>query len=194
MQVRFKVCLKSIYFLMKYPNLRIKFLSKKNFLKNKIILLVSIIANALPISQIHLISSGILLSSSSLAVLTTQKAEADTHATKFAVRGFNKFNAKDYRGAIKEFDEFIKRDPNSILITRIYDYRGMSKSYVGDYYGAINDFNEVVKRTPNDPQIYIMRALIKINNVNQIKSGCKDLKKAVSLGYPANKGVKKYCN
>ena len=179
---------------MQYRNLKITFLSKQNLLKNKIILFVSIFVNVLPISQQYLISSGILVSTGSLVFLSTQKAEADTHATKFAVRGFNKFNAKDYKGAIKDFNEFIKRDPNSILITRIYDYRGMSKTKIGDYYGALSDFNKVAKRNPNDPQIYIMRALIKINNVNQIKSGCKDLKKAVSLGYPANKGVKKYCN
>ena len=33
MQVRFKIYLKTIYFLMKYPNLRIKFLSKQFFKK-----------------------------------------------------------------------------------------------------------------------------------------------------------------
>tara|TARA_B100000212_G_scaffold79545_1_gene56678 strand:+ start:540 stop:1079 length:540 start_codon:yes stop_codon:yes gene_type:complete len=179
---------------MKYPNLKIKFLSEKIFLINKIFLCISIFPNLFPISQIHLISSGILLSTSSLAVLSTQRAQADTHATKFAVRCFNKFNARNYREAINDCSEFIKRDRNSIAITRIYEYRAMSKSKIGDYYGAISDFGEVIKREPNDAEIYIMRALLKINQVNQIKSGCKDLKKAVALGYPANKGVKKYCN
>lgn len=179
---------------MKYPNLKIKFLSKKNFLINKIFLCISIFPNLLPISQIHLISSGILLSTSSLVVFSTQRAQADTHATKFAVRCLNKFNARNYREAIKDCSEFIKRDRNSILITRVYETRAMSKSKTGDYYGAIRDFGEIIKREPNDAEVYVMRALLKINQVNQIKSGCKDLKKAVSLGYPANKGVKKYCN
>ena len=57
------------------------------------------------------------------------------------------------------------------------------------YINYFLDFSEVIKREPNDPYLYFARALIKINNINQIKSGCKDLKKAVSLGYPANKGV-----
>ena len=70
----------------------------------------------------------------------------------------------------------------------------MSKTKISDYYGALSDLSEVIKREPNNPDLYVMRALLKINQVNQRKSGCKDLKKAVSLGYPANKGVKKYCN
>ena len=180
---------------MQYPNLRIKFISKKNFFINKIFLCISIFPNLLPISQIHIISSVILLSTGSIAVLSTQSVEAlDNNTKKFAIGCKNNFLTKNYIEAIKDCTEFITKDPNSPAIPWTYEYRAMSKSKIGDYYGAISDFGEVIKREPNDAEVYIMRALLKINQVNQRKSGCKDLKKAVSLGYPANKGVKKYCN
>ena len=121
------------------------------------------------------------------------KSEYESYEIFFNL-GFIEINQKNYREAIKDCSEFIKRDRNSIAITRIYELRAKSKSKIGDYYGAISDFGEIIKREPRDAEVYIMRALLKINQVNQIKSGCKDLKKAVSLGYPANKGVKKYCN
>ena len=180
---------------MRYRNLKIKFLGKQNCFKNKIILFISIFANVLPISQQYLISSGILLSTGSLSVLFTQSAEAlDNNTKKFAIGCSNNFQTKNYVEAIKDCTKFIKKDPDSLAITRIYEIRAMSKTKISDYYGALSDLSEVIKREPNNPELYIMRALIKINNVNQIKSGCKDLKKAVSLGYPANKGVNKYCN
>ena len=180
---------------MKYRNLKFKFLNKQNRLKNRIILLIGIFVNVLPISQQHLIFSGILVSTGSLSVLLNQSAEAlDNNTKKFAIGCMENFQTKNYIEAIKDCTEFITKDPNSPAIMRTYEFRAMSKSKIGDFYGAIDDFSEVIKREPNDSELYIMRALIKINNVNQIKSGCKDLKKAVSLGYPANKGVKKYCN
>lgn len=60
--------------------------------------------------------------------------------------GREKFNNRDYEGAIKDFDEVVKRD--SYRCSEAYFYRGKAKFELRDFEGAIKDFSEAYRRDP----------------------------------------------
>ena len=69
--------------------------------------------------------------------------------------GEDKYNTKDYGGAIVDFNEAIKLNPESAIS---YEYRAKAKLKLGNHTEAIADFNQVIKLKPNDTDAYIDRA------------------------------------
>ncbi len=69
-----------------------------------------------------------------------------------------KFESKDFRGAIEEFNKVITLDPR---YTIAYAYRGHSKAKLADYPGAIEDFNKAIELNPRFDAAYVDRGYAK---------------------------------
>jgi len=69
-----------------------------------------------------------------------------------------KFEAKDYQGAIDEFNKVIALDPT---YTVAYAYRGHSKVKLADYRGAIEDFDKAIELNPRFDAAYVDRGYAK---------------------------------
>ena len=57
-------------------------------------------------------------------------------------------------GAIADFDEAIKLDPNDATA---YNNRGSAKEKLGDYASASADFDQAIKLDPNNATAHIQR-------------------------------------
>jgi len=69
-------------------------------------------------------------------------------------RGCNKTGAMDFVGAIKEYDQAIKLDPN---FGKAYANRGSARFNTLDYQGALDDFDTAVRLLPDNPAVKALR-------------------------------------
>ena len=92
-------------------------------------------------------------------------------------RGFEAFKESDYDGAIRDFTEAIRLDPNNATA---YDKRGWSYSLQRDYDKAISDFTEAIRLDPNIPAFYDSRADAYVEMENYQKA-ISDYAKAIRL-------------
>ena len=83
----------------------------------------------------------------------------------------------DKQGAIADYNEAIKRNPNDPYA---YHSRGNARYELGDNQGAIDDFNQAIKRNPNLAEHYIGRGLAYAVLGNKLQ-GISDLQQAVKL-------------
>ncbi len=74
----------------------------------------------------------------------------------FYHRGVEKVRKEDYLGAISDFDQFLRLNPNGI--NAYYD-RGFANCKLGEYAAAIADFDRFLKSNPNDAPAYRHRGL-----------------------------------
>ena len=75
-----------------------------------------------------------------LALLISFSSFGQTSAQYFK-SGFDKFEAKDYYGAIADYTKAIELNPNG---DGSYYNRGLSKANLNDHYGAIADFTKAI--------------------------------------------------
>ena len=66
-----------------------------------------------------------------------------------------KYDQKDYKGALKEINKAIKKDPNSL---NAFWKRGFIKRELKDFKGALSDFDIVSKGNPFFPAAYLIKA------------------------------------
>ena len=71
---------------------------------------------------------------------------AQDKSKDFFDQGLAKFTEKDYKGAIRDFDEAIRLKPDDAAA---YNSRGSAKSNLGDKQGAIKDFDEAIRLKPD---------------------------------------------
>ncbi|MTJ21615.1 tetratricopeptide repeat protein, partial [Dolichospermum sp. UHCC 0352] len=84
--------------------------------------------------------------------------ELSPRAALYANRGFAKSNLGDKQGAINDFTQAIKIDPN---YAQAYINWGVYKFALGDKQGAINDFTQAIKIDPNNALAYSIRGITK---------------------------------
>ncbi|MFQ4141201.1 tetratricopeptide repeat protein [Chlorogloeopsis sp. ULAP02] len=77
-------------------------------------------------------------------------------ADDFYLKGNEKYSQKDYKGAIADYTEAIRLNPNYIAA---YYNRGLVRSALGDKQGAIADYNSALKINPNDAKAYLNRGV-----------------------------------
>ena len=111
-------------------------------------------------------------------------------AEEYFKNGFSKYNLKDYSGAIVDYNNAIRLNPN---YADAYHNRGISKANIDDYAGAIIDYNKVIQLNPNYADVYHNRGISKYL-LHDLNGACLDWKKAGELGQAkAYEKINKYC-
>ncbi|MBS1487368.1 MAG: tetratricopeptide repeat protein [Bacteroidetes bacterium] len=88
------------------------------------------------------------------------KAQVNTiSATNYLYNAKSKYEAKDFAGAIVDFDKVISLDPKFALA---YAYRGHAKEKLGSYPSAIEDFSKAIDLNPNFEVAYVDRGLARL--------------------------------
>ena len=67
-------------------------------------------------------------------------------ASEYFSRGYYKYFSGDKQGAISDYNEAIRINPND---SDAYYNRGIVKEVLGDKQGAIADYNEAIRINPN---------------------------------------------
>jgi tetratricopeptide (TPR) repeat protein len=88
-----------------------------------------------------------------------------------------KFESKDYRGAIEDFNKALSLDPRNTLA---YAYRGHAKLNQEDYAGAIQDFNKAVELNPKFDAAYVDRGRTKSLS-SDFRGAIADFTKALEI-------------
>ena len=102
---------------------------------------------------------------------------AQDKSKDFFDQGLAKFTEKDYKGAIRDFDEAIRLKPDDAAA---YNSRGSAKSNLGDKQGAIKDFDEAIRLKPDYADAYWFRGAAKLN-LGDNQGAIKDFDEAIRL-------------
>lgn len=109
-------------------------------------------------------------------------------------RGLLKLELNEYQGAIDDFTESIKNEPDSDWNS--YAKRGLAKYHLKNYISAIDDCNKAIEIAKHWGYPYYIRGIIKIK-IKKTESGCKDLHKAIEEntydGQNCRDSIQKYC-
>jgi len=90
----------------------------------------------------------------------------------------DKYNADDFKGAIKYYSEAIDC---YIEFGFVYYDRAMSKKYSGDYHGALLDLNKAIEMDSNYSDAFYDRARLKHHQFNEFNSAMNDYNAAIKL-------------
>ncbi len=95
---------------------------------------------------------------------------------------FNLGNARyamgDYQGAIEEYTQAIKVNPNYAIA---YHNRGKARYEMGDYQGAIDDYSQAIKLNPNEAIPYYNRGYAR-EEIGDYMGATEDYNQASLLG------------
>jgi serine/threonine protein kinase len=81
-------------------------------------------------------------------------------ANKYYNRAFEKHNIGDYQGALRDYNEAIRCNPDD---ADAYINRGIVKRALGDNQGALIDYTEAIRINPDHANAYYYRGYIKDN-------------------------------
>jgi tetratricopeptide (TPR) repeat protein len=98
-------------------------------------------------------------------------------ADDFYIRANNKARQKDYKGAIADYTEAIRLNPN---YDAAYNNRGVVRRRLGDKQGAIADFNSALKINPNDADVYVNRGVAR-DNLGELQGAIADYNTALKI-------------
>ncbi|BCL34720.1 tetratricopeptide repeat-containing serine protease family protein [Nostoc sp. MS1] len=79
-------------------------------------------------------------------------------ADDFFIQALNKYDKKDYQGALADYNSALKINPNS---ANTYNNRGLVRAQLGDQQGAIADYNSAIKIDPNNAIAYNNRGIVR---------------------------------
>ncbi|HNY02719.1 MAG TPA: tetratricopeptide repeat protein [Bacteroidales bacterium] len=100
-----------------------------------------------------------------------------TNAIAFNYMAAIAFMNQDFKGALENYNEVYKRDPN---YPDIHTNRGMMRHYNQDFKGAIQDYDEELKLRPNNAAAYNNRGAAKMM-LKDFTSAMADLNKALEI-------------
>ncbi len=92
-------------------------------------------------------------------------------------RGNIRMDSADYKGAIADYTECLKVDPD---YWKAYINRGSARSKIKDYLGSIEDFDAMIRIDSNSLNPYVNRAMSR-RMLKDYENAMKDYNKAISL-------------
>ena len=115
------------------------------------------------------------------AFLLSLQAHSQT-ALDYAKKGYAKFVADDYAGAIMDLNKAIEAKPalERKILVGTYLMIGSSKRSLKDYTGAIQVFSKGIELEPMEGQFYAGRGLVKFA-LSDYDGAIQDLTKAIEL-------------
>jgi tetratricopeptide (TPR) repeat protein len=145
-------------------------------LKKPILILILILLLLTPFSAVVSYSHDIFFPSNisqnkQLTPIPSKDAEA------YIVRGNAKYNLGDKQGAIADYNQAIKLQPDDATA---YYNRGVVKYNSGDKQGAIADYNQAIKLQPDYADAYYNRGLAK-KNLGDKQGAIADYNQAIKL-------------
>lgn len=106
-------------------------------------------------------------------------------ADNYLKSGIQKYNSKDFEGAIKDYSEAIKVDRNS---KEGYFNRGICEWALQDFESAKKDFDKTIQLDPKFTEAYFDRAVILISQ-QEFTEALPDLDKAIELGETSSRAL-----
>lgn len=110
-------------------------------------------------------------------IFLTQIYISEPHLNDLLIQGMEKGIQGDYQGAIADFSEIIRINPQEV---EAYYNRGIAYAKLQDYQGAIADFNQALILDPTIAEIYLERAKVYLQ-LGERDSAIADLNKAKQL-------------
>jgi len=132
---------------------------------------IGAILSLMPLGQPLLIKTGIALVTSKIVIFNSDWAIAES-AEFYYERGNDKYDAEDYKGAIKDYTKAIKFFPKGEDAGDAYHGRGYAKEMLKDFEGALSDYTKATKLIPEDGDLYM--------DIHYLKISLEDFKGAVS--------------
>jgi tetratricopeptide (TPR) repeat protein len=113
----------------------------------------------------------------------TASSGAQKNATVLNQQGLAKQNLGDWDGAMADYNEAIRLDPN---YSAAYDNRGNVKRQKGDLNGAMADINQAIRLNPKNAIAYFNRARVREKR-GDLDGAIADFNQAISLkpNYPS---------
>lgn len=102
----------------------------------------------------------------------------DQMAKEYFNNGCDKVSRKNYKDAIADFSEAIKRTPG---FKQAYENRGVAKYYLHDLIGANDDFTRALEIDPGDYNTYGRRGWAKFH-LHDYEGAIADFTKAIKGG------------
>ncbi len=125
-----------------------------------------------------------------LSAVIEQDGSKATMATAYFFRGNVRDRYQDYPGALGDFNESLKRNPDNILAL---NNRGIVRGIMNDFGGAVKDFDRSIKLKPEYADAYYNRGIARYQ-LKQYSRACEDWEMASSMGSTlARTALQKYC-
>jgi tetratricopeptide (TPR) repeat protein len=106
-----------------------------------------------------------------------------SRAERYNKSGNQKMDARDYQGALADYNEAIKLNPKH---AKAYSNRGGLKAVMNDIKGGLVDLNRAINLDPNFSMAYANRGGVKMVNLQDYQGALIDLNRAIKLD-PNNK-------
>ena len=104
-------------------------------------------------------------------------SENQMTAKDFLRRGNLRYGQRDFRGAIEDYNQAIKLNPDDATA---YYNRGVGRSELEDKKGAIEDYNQAIKLKPDYVDAYSNRGVGR-SELGDKKGAIEDYQKAADL-------------
>jgi tetratricopeptide (TPR) repeat protein/S1-C subfamily serine protease len=111
------------------------------------------------------------------AAAINKAIELSPRAAFYNNRGIVRDDLGDKQGAIDDFNQAIKINPN---YAQAYNNRGIVRDDLGDKQGAIDDFNQAIKINPNYAQAYYNRGIVR-NELGDKQGAIDDYNLAIKI-------------
>lgn len=96
-------------------------------------------------------------------------------------RGGAYFLVKDYKKASEDFESLLKSDSTNFRSISMLSHLRIR---LKDTLGVVKLHNDLIKKYPQNPELYYVRATIRLISLNDKKGGCEDLLTAEKLFNP----------
>lgn len=132
----------------------------------------------IPIDRFVAIASNMGVPISQPATVTIAQNTSSSSADDYVASAAQKYNNRDYRGALAEYDRAIALKPKDAIA---YNYRGVLKVKIQDFEGGLADYNRAIQFDANYGEAYSNRGNLKANKLQDLTGAMADYDLAIEL-------------